>query len=110
MVARVRELEIRYKPVRVALPVSGSVTQPHDAALLASALLEDSTVERVLSLHFTTKHRLIGVHVVSVGSLDASLVHPRAVFQAALLSNAAALILVHSVARHRMRVMFRRSI
>ena len=96
MVARVRELEIRYKPVRVTLPVSGRVTQPHDAALLASALLEDSTVERVLSLHFTSKHRLIGVHVVSVGTLDASLVHPRDVFKAACLSNAAGLILAHN--------------
>ena len=26
MVARVRELEIRYRPLRVALPVSGRVT------------------------------------------------------------------------------------
>ena len=30
---------------------------------------------RPVSLHLTVKHRLIGVHVVSVGTLDASLVH-----------------------------------
>ena len=35
-------------------------------------------------------------HVVSVGTLDASLVHPRAVFKAACLSNAAALVIAHN--------------
>ena len=50
----------------------------------------------MLALHLNTKHRLIGVHVVSVGTLDASLVHPRDVFKAAYLSNASALILVHN--------------
>ncbi len=96
MVARVRELEIRYKPTRVTLPIAGRVTAPQDAARLASALLGDSSVEKVLALHLTTKHALIGVHVVSLGTLDASLVHPRDVFKAACLSNAAGLILAHN--------------
>ena len=96
MVARVRELEIRYKPTRVTLPIAGRVTRPLDAARLASALLGDSSVEKVLALHLTTKNALIGVHVVSVGTLDGSLVHPRDVFKAACLSNAAGLILAHN--------------
>ena len=78
------------------MPVEGNVTGPRDAAKLASAVLADSDVERVLALHFNTKHRLIGVHVVSVGTLDASLVHPREVFKAACLSNAAALVIAHN--------------
>src|SRR5437016_2602657 len=96
MVARVRELEVRYQTGRVALPIAGRVTTPRDAAALSSALLADSPVERVLSLHFNTKHQLIGIHRVSVGGLDSSLVHPREVFQAAILSNASAIILVHN--------------
>ena len=50
----------------------------------------------MLALHFTIKHKLIGVHVVSVGTLDASLVHPREVFSAAFLSTAAAVIIAHN--------------
>ncbi len=96
MVARVRELEIRYKTVRGTLPTSGRVSTPQDAARLASTLLADSTVEKVLALHLNTKHGLIGVHVVSVGTLDGSLVHPRDVFKVACLSNAAGLILAHN--------------
>jgi DNA repair protein RadC len=43
-----------------------------------------------------TKNRVLGFHVVSVGSLGASLVHPREVFKIAILANAASVILVHN--------------
>ncbi len=48
---------------------------------------------------------MIAYHEVSRGTLDATLVHPREVFKAALLANAAAIIVTHYVARHIMRVM-----
>ena len=43
-----------------------------------------------------TRHRLIRAVVVSVGSLDASLVHPREVFRAATEHSAAAIVLFHN--------------
>ena len=89
-VQRVRELVVGYRPFRCQLPVEGTVSGRRDAAKLAAAILAGADVERVLALHFNVKHRFIGVHVVSVGTLDASLVHPRDVFKAACLSNAAA--------------------
>ncbi len=97
-VHRVRELVVSYTPIRSRLPaqVTGRLTTPRDVAVLASALLADATVEKVLALHLTTRHELIGVHVVSTGTLDGSLVHPRDVFKAACLSNAAGLLLVHN--------------
>ncbi len=95
-VQRVRELVVSYRPFRVKMSVEGTLSSPRDAARLAGAILADADVERVLALHVNTKHRLIGVHVVSVGTLDASLVHPRDVFKAAYLSNASALILAHN--------------
>ena len=39
--------------------------------------------------------RVIAYHEVSRGTLDATLVHPREVFKAALLANAAAIVLCH---------------
>ena len=92
----VRELAIRYKPLRVALPVNGDVGTPRAAAHLAAAVLAGLTVEQVIALHVNTKQKLIGVHVVSIGTLNASLVHPREVFKAAVLTNAAGLILAHN--------------
>lgn len=42
------------------------------------------------------RHRLIGLHVVSVGCLTSSLVHPREVFGPAIVAKAAALVLFHN--------------
>jgi DNA repair protein RadC len=43
-----------------------------------------------------TKHRLLRTTVLSVGTLDASIVHPREVFRAAATAGAAALVLFHN--------------
>ena len=42
------------------------------------------------------KNRVIGINTVSVGSLTASVVHPRECFKPAILSNAASIILAHN--------------
>lgn len=51
--------------------------------------------EVFICLHLDGKNRIKCVDLVSVGSLNQSIVHPRSVFQTALISNAAAIILVH---------------
>lgn len=48
-----------------------------------------------LCLHLDGKNRIVCVDLVSIGSLNQSLVHPREVFKTALLSNAAAVLLIH---------------
>lgn len=52
--------------------------------------------EAFVVLHFDQKNRTTGLHVVSIGSLSASLVHPREVFKAAILSNAACILVMHN--------------
>ncbi len=43
-----------------------------------------------------TKHRVIRVKLVSVGSLDTTIVHPREVFREAASASAAAIVLFHN--------------
>jgi DNA repair protein RadC len=57
--------------------------------------LMQETKEMFLTIHLDGKNRIIAVDLVSIGSLNQSIVCPRSVFQTALLSNAAALILIH---------------
>ena len=45
---------------------------------------------------FDTKHRLIRIRVVAVGSLDTTVVHPREVFREAAAASAASIILFHN--------------
>lgn len=53
-------------------------------------------VERFGIVMLDTKHRVVRATVLSVGTLDASLVHPREVFRAAAAGGAAALVLFHN--------------
>jgi DNA repair protein RadC len=52
--------------------------------------------EEFVVLLLDAKNKLLGFHVVSVGSLTSSVVHPREVFKIAILGNAAAIILLHN--------------
>jgi len=57
--------------------------------------LMHETKEMFITLHLDGKNRIVCMDLVSIGSLNQSIVHPREVFKTALLSNAAALILIH---------------
>lgn len=57
--------------------------------------LMKETKEMFITLHLDGKNRIICMDLVSVGSLNQSIVHPREVFKTALLSNAAACLCIH---------------
>ena len=52
--------------------------------------------EEFVVLLLDAKNKQLGFHVVSVGSLTSSIVHPREVYKAAILGNAAAIICLHN--------------
>ena len=52
--------------------------------------------EKFVVLHLNAKNAVISYEVVSIGTLNSSLVHPREVFKAAILSNAGSIILCHN--------------
>lgn len=69
---------------------------PRDAAEYLRPLFGSHPVERFGVLLLDTKHRLIRARIISVGSLDASVAHPREVFREAILGGAAAIVLFHN--------------
>ena len=99
-VIRVRELTVRYtvRELPVAYPVAlGSrLSTPSDAANLLTPILEDEPGEVLVMLCLDIKYRAIAFHEVSRGTLDGTCAHPRDVFRAALLSNAANVIVAHN--------------
>lgn len=52
--------------------------------------------ERFVVLALDGAHRVIGHETVAVGTLNSCLVHPREVFKALILANAAAFVAVHN--------------
>jgi len=52
--------------------------------------------EHFIGLYLNTRNRLLVRETISIGSLNASIVHPREVFEPALRQGAASLIVVHN--------------
>ena len=52
--------------------------------------------EQFMILHLDTKNKIIKDEIVSVGTLNASLIHPREIFKSAIKESAYAVILVHN--------------
>ncbi len=52
--------------------------------------------EHFVVLFLNAAHDVVGVNTVSIGTLTASLVHPREVFKGAILANAAAVVVAHN--------------
>lgn len=73
-----------------------SISSPQDAVPILEAYLEGSDREHFVILLVDTKNHIIGIHTVSIGSLNQSIVHPREIFKPACLCNAACIILAHN--------------
>ena len=67
-----------------------------DVANLLRAYLKEVDREHFVVFFVDQKNRLTGIHTVSMGSLTASVVHPREVFKAAILAQAAAIVCGHN--------------
>lgn len=52
--------------------------------------------EHFIAMHLDGKNRINCIDLISTGSLNQSIVHPREVFKTALLSSAASIILLHN--------------
>ena len=73
-----------------------ALQSPADAARYLLPRYSARPVETFGLLALDARHRLRREAVISVGCLTASLVHPREVFQEAVVSRAAALVLFHN--------------
>jgi len=60
------------------------------------AELKDKPKEYLLAFFLNARHRLIAHEIISIGTLTASLAHPREIFAPAIGKAAAAVILVHN--------------
>lgn len=83
----------------VAFPVAAAGQQMRssvDVARLFRQYLEGADREHFVVLLVDRKNKMIGLNTVSIGSLTASVVHPREVFKAAIMGNAAAIICGHN--------------
>jgi DNA repair protein RadC len=88
----VKELTKRRYRGKTPKPIHG----PDDVVDLVGPSIRLEQREHFLVLLLNARHEVQGVELVSVGSLNASIVHPREVFKPAVLASAASIVLVHN--------------
>jgi DNA repair protein RadC len=97
---RLRELTIRYAVRKdhdgQPVIVGRALGRPSEAASALMTLLQDEPAEVFVVLCLTTKFHVIAYHEAGRGTLDTVLVNPREVFKAAVLANAAAIVVAHN--------------
>jgi DNA repair protein RadC len=85
----VRDRVIKIEPRR-------AIQNPDDVVAILQDELLKADRERLICLMLNAKNVVIGMEVVSVGTLTASLVTGRDLFKSAILANAAAIIVRHN--------------
>ena len=90
----------RYRVTLVCEDSGSSSAAPIQSSTVAAAVLrpcfDGLDREQFVVCGLDAKHRMIGINIVSIGSLSLSIVHPREVFKALILMNAAAWLRAHN--------------
>lgn len=89
-------LELGKRVKQMGILQRAKMSSPAEVVNFFSAELDDIKVEKFIGVFLNTKNEVIKWEVISVGSLNASIVHPREVFNRAIRRNAASIIAVHN--------------
>ena len=90
----IREVAVRY--VGRSARVAPAIEKPADATAFLRRVVRDDAREHFVALYLDGRNRPVAHQVVSIGTASASLVHPREVFQPAILVGACAVIVGHN--------------
>lgn len=85
--------KVQLIPLRAAPKVK--IAGPEDVANLVREM-EDYDRESAKIIHLDTKNQVMGIETISIGSLSASIIHPRETVKGAILNNSANVIFVHN--------------
>lgn len=89
-------LELGRRMAREGAGERPRIRGPRDVYELCAPALLDARQEEFRVLLLNTQHAVVRELVITRGTLDTSVVHPREVFRAAIIESAAAVILVHN--------------
>ncbi|ADG83384.1 DNA repair protein RadC [Thermincola ferriacetica] len=73
-----------------------TIRTPEDVAGILMEKMRHYDREHFLAIMLNTKNQVLNIETVSIGHLNASLVHPREIFKSAIKKSAAALIVAHN--------------
>ena len=89
----IREVRINYQPTREA---PFKVSSPETVARFARNAMSDNSREHALALYLDGAHQVTAYATISIGSANNASIHPREIFQRAVVVGAVSLVLVHN--------------
>ena len=89
-------IELGRRVTTLAPAARAVIRTPDDVAALLMPRFRYETKESFIAILLSTKNHVLKTPVISIGSLNASIVHPRELFREAINASAAAVILAHN--------------
>lgn len=89
-------IELGRRLARTTMSDTITIRSPQDVSTYLMEDLRYLQKEHFVCLFLNTKNHVIGKETLSMGSLNASIVHPREVFRAAIKRSSASIICVHN--------------
>ncbi|CAG7631094.1 hypothetical protein PAESOLCIP111_03264 [Paenibacillus solanacearum] len=89
-------IELGRRMARSALSDTVTIRSPQDVAALLTEDLRYLQKEHFVCLFLNTKNHVVGQETLSMGSLNASIVHPREIFRAAIKRSSASIVCAHN--------------
>ncbi len=97
MSKKLKQVDVRLKLVdRDGLFSAETIDTPYKAISVMASVMAELDREEVCVVNLDSKGHPINFNVVSIGSINASLVTGRELYKSAILSNAAAMIMLHN--------------
>lgn len=83
---------------RISAPIQDKyrITSPEDGAKYLYPKLSYKSTEHFAVVLLNSKNRIIGFEIISQGSINSSVVHPREVFNLAIVNHAAGILAAHN--------------
>ncbi len=89
----VREVRVNYVATTTE---QFKISRPEDIAAFTRAVLLDNSREQFIAIYLDGSHTVVAYSMISIGSANFTTVHPREVFQRAVLVGAVSLVIAHN--------------
>lgn len=77
-------------------PYASRIREARDAVSLVSGIIGSDPREHFVAVYLDARHKVLAVHVVSIGTVSDTKVHPREVFGPGLMLAASAILVAHN--------------
>ncbi len=91
---KVKSLEVR--EIEYTYDKRPKINSMDDVVRIVQPMIADANKEFFMALYLNTKNGVLKQEVISIGSLNANIVHPREIFKTACMISASSIIVAHN--------------